>query len=197
MSETKIKCMDCKNEIIPIKKLEMGFIPKLNDEERIAEINKLIEKKIFENIHLGICVNCLHEYIVLMKQKTNEEKTTHNNYMISLKDLILDISDQDSFEKAYNEGVNEKEIKELEYKYMILKNERIELENRINENKKDLKNLRKEEENICININKNIREKEENKEVADKLKKKLEYLKREYDDLINKSDDDDDDFMKK
>ena len=193
MSEiNEIKCMDCKRDIKPIKKIGLGLIPKLNEEERIVELNKLIEKQNFENIHLGICVNCLHEFIKLMKQKTEETKTKHNNYMISLKDLLLDISDQDSIIKIMEEGLNEKEIQDLKIKYNNLKDQRNILEKTLDENKKELKILRNEEENICIKINKNIREKEENKEILDKLKIKLEYLKREYDKLANQNEEDDD-----
>ena len=181
-----IKCMnkDCKNYI---KNLGIQFIPKLNKEEIIAELNDLIDKHNYEKIHSCVCANCLHEYIILMKQKIEEEKIKHNNSMIALKDLLLDISNDDITDISHS-VINDKEKNTLKNKYNNLKKERIELEKTLNNNKKELIKLKNDEENLCIKLNKNMKEKEENKEIIKKLKIKLNYLKKEYDDLIKEDD---------
>ena len=188
--EENVKCMDCSKNIKFANKRGIEFIPVLNKEEKTSELNNLIKNHNYKNIHSCICVNCLHEYIPLMKAKTNEEKIKHNNYMVSLKDLLLDVSDQDNINEIMNLVLNDDEIIELQINYKNLKEERIKMEKKINENKKELKELRDKEENICVKINKNLREKEENKKITDKLLLKLKYLKNEYDKLINQDKDD-------
>ena len=185
-----VRCMDCSKIIKLANKKGIEFIPILKKEEKIVELNNLIKNQNYKNIHSCICANCLYEYFLLMKSKTEEEKTKHNNYMISIKDLLLDISDQENIDKIMNVVLNEKEINDLKLQRNILKNERIKLEKTINENKKELKDLRAEEENICIKINKILRDKEENKEITDKLVLKLKYLQNEYDKLTKQDQND-------
>ena len=160
-----VRCMDCSKIIDLSNKKGMEFIPVLKKEEKIAELNNLIKNNNYKNIHSCICANCLHEYILLMKSKTEEEKKRHNNYMVSMKDLLLDISDQENIDGVLKVILNEKEIKELCKQNEKLKNERIEMEEIINKSKQELKELRDEEENICVKINKILKEKEENKEI--------------------------------
>ena len=160
-----------------------------NDEIK-SEINYLIDNKNLDNIHSCVCVNCLHEYFNIMKQKIEEEKAKHDNCVISLKDLLKDLSDQNDISQIMGSVLNDIEIEDLNSKYKLFKKERIELEDKLNENKKELINLRKEEENICLNLNKKEKKKEENKEIKEKLKLKLEYLQRQYDE-INKEDEED------
>ena len=64
------------------------------------------------------------------------------------------------------------------------------MEEIINKSKQELKELRDEEENICVKINKILREKEENKEINDKLTLKLKYLQNEYDKLTKQDKND-------
>ena len=191
MSE-EIKCIgeDCNHNIKETKQVGINFIPKMTNDEIKAEINYLIDNKNYENIHSCVCVNCLHEYCNIMKQKIEEEKTKHDNCVISLKDLLKDLSDQNEINQIMCSVLNSIEIEDLNSRYKLLKKERIELEDKMNENKKELIYLRKEEENICTNLNKKEKEKEENKEIKDKLKLKLEYLQRQYDE-INKEDEKD------
>ena len=191
MSE-EIKCIgeDCNHNIKETKKVGINLIPQMTNDEIKAEINYLIDNKNSENIHSCVCVNCLHEYCNIMKQKIEEEKTKHDNCVISLKDLLKDLSDQNEINQIMCSVLNSIEIEDLNSRYKLLKKERIELEDKMNENKKELIYLRKEEENICTNLNKKEKEKEENKEIKDKLKLKLEYLQRQYDE-INKEDEKD------
>ena len=191
MSE-EIKCIgeDCNHNIKETKQVGINFIPQMTNDEIKAEINYLIDNKNYENIHSCVCVNCLHEYCNIMKQKIEEEKTKHDNCVISLKDLLKDLSDQNEINQIMCSVLNSIEIEDLNSRYKLLKKERIELEDKMNENKKELIYLRKEEENICTNLNKKEKEKEENKEIRDKLKLKLEYLQRQYDE-INKEDEKD------
>ena len=191
MSEER-KCIDedCNHNIKETKKVGINFIPQMTNDEIKAEITYLIDNKNVENIHSCVCVNCLHEYFNIMKQKIEEEKAKHDNCVISLKDLLKDLSDQNDISQIMGSVLNDIEIEDLNSKYKLFKKERIELEDKLNENKKELINLRKEEERICINLNKKEKEKEENKEIKDKLKSKLEYLQRQYDE-INKEDEED------
>ena len=191
MSE-EIKCIgeDCNHNIKETKQVGINFIPQMTNDEIKAEINYLIDNKNYENIHSCVCVNCLHEYCNIMKQKIEEEKTKHDNCVISLKDLLKDLSDQNEINQIMCSVLNSIEIEDLNSRYKLLKKERIELEDKMNENKKELIYLRKEEEDICTNLNKKEKEKEENKEIKDKLKLKLEYLQRQLDE-INKEDEKD------
>ena len=191
MSEA-IKCIDedCKHNIKETKKVGINFIPQMTNDEIKSEINYLIDNKNLDNIHSCVCVNCLHEYFNIMKQKIEEEKAKHDNCVISLKDLLKDLSDQNDISQIMGSVLNDIEIEDLNNKYKLFKKERIELEDKLNENKKELINLRKEEESICLNLNKKEKKKEENKEIKEKLKLKLEYLQRQYDE-INKEDEED------
>ena len=74
------------------------YIPLLNEKEKESELNNLFEKKNFGNIHSCICTNCLYDYIKLIKKKTEEEEQKHDKTMISLKNLLLDISNQENIE---------------------------------------------------------------------------------------------------
>ena len=179
MSE-EIKCIDedCNHNIKETKKVGINFIPQMTNDEIKAEINYLIDNRNFENIHSCVCVNCLHEYLNIMKQKIEEEKAKHDNCVISLKDLLMDLSDQNNINQIMSSVLNDIEVNDLNSKYMLSKKERIELEDKMNENKKELINLKKEEENIYLNLNKKEKEKEENREIKDRLKLKLEYLQR-------------------
>ena len=190
MSEER-KCIDedCNHNIKETKKVGINFIPQMTNDEIKSEINYLIDNKNFE-IHSCVCVNCLHEYFNIMKQKIEEEKAKHDNCVISLKDLLKDLSDQNDISQIMGSVLNDIEIEDLNSKYKLFKKERIELEDKLNENKKELINLRKEEESICLNLNKKEKKKEENKEIKEKLKLKLEYLQRQYDE-INKEDEED------
>ena len=191
MSEER-KCIDedCNHNIKETKKVGINFIPQMTNDEIKAEINYLIDNKNLDNIHSCVCVNCLHEYFNIMKQKIEEEKAKHDNCVISLKDLLKDLSDQNDISQIMGSVLNDIEIEDLNSKYKLFKKERIELEDKLNENKKELINLRKEEESICLNLNKKEKKKEENKEIKEKLKLKLEYLQRQYDE-INKEDEED------
>ena len=191
MSEER-KCIDedCNHNIKETKKVGINFIPQMTNDEIKSEINYLIDNKNLDNIHSCVCVNCLHEYFNIMKQKIEEEKAKHDNCVISLKDLLKDLSDQNDISQIMGSVLNDIEIEDLNSKYKLFKKERIELEDKLNENKKELINLRKEEESICLNLNKKEKKKEENKEIKEKLKLKLEYLQRQYDE-INKEDEED------
>ena len=191
MSEER-KCIDedCNHNIKETKKVGINFIPQMTNDEIKSEINYLIDNKNLDNIHSCVCVNCLHEYFNIMKQKIEEEKAKHDNCVISLKDLLKDLSDQNDISQIMGSVLNDIEIEDLNSKYKLFKKERIELEDKLNENKQELINLRKEEERIYINLNKKEKEKEENKELKEKLKLKLEYLLRQYDE-INKEDEED------
>ena len=185
----EIKCIDedCSHNIKETKKVGINFVPQMTNDEIKSEINYLIDNKNFENIHSCVCVNCLHEYYNIMKQKIEEEKEKHDNCVISLKNLLMDLSNQNDISQIMGSVLNDIEIEDLNSKYKLFKKERIELEDKMNENEKELINLRKEEENICINLNRKEKEREENKEIKDKLKLKLEYLQKQYDE-INKED---------
>ena len=191
MSEER-KCIDedCNHNIKETKKVGINFIPQMTNDEIKSEINYLIDNKNLDNIHSCVCVNCLHEYFNIMKQKIEEEKAKHDNCVISLKDLLKDLSDQNDISQIMGSVLNDIEIEDLNSKYKLFKKERIDLEDKLNENKKELINLRKEEESICLNLNKKEKKKEENKEIKEKLKLKLEYLQRQYDE-INKEDEED------
>ena len=183
MTET-IKCMDCPQNIKTSKKIGIEFIPKLGKDERLNELNELIKKQNFDNIHSCICVTCFNEYLPLMKEKIEEEKNKHNKGIISLKDLLLDLSNQENIDEIINSVLNQDEIKGLQAQYQNLKKERIQLEHKLINNKNEIKNLKNEEENICIKLNKNIKEREENKEIYEKLKSKLKKLEKEYKELV-------------
>ena len=179
-----IKCIECGMKIKVVEKSALDYCPLLKKEEKISELNSLINNHNYQKIHSCICVNCLHEYILLMKQKTEEAKTRHNNCMISLKDLLLDISNQENIDKIMHSILNEKEIKSLYKKYSELKTERIDLEEKINKDKKELVELKNKEQDLCVQLNKKKRESEENKEIMDGLNKKLRHLKKQYEELI-------------
>ena len=185
----EIKCIDedCSHNIKETKKVGINFVPQMTNDEIKSEINYLIDNKNFENIHSCVCVNCLHEYYNIMKQKIEEEKEKHDNCVISLKNLLMDLSNQNDISQIMGSVLNDIEIEDLNSKYKLFKKERIELEDKMNENEKELINLRKEEENICINLNRKEKEREENKKIKEKLKLKLEYLQKQYDE-INKED---------
>ena len=188
----EIKCIDddCNHNIKETKKIGINFVPQMTYDEIKAEINYLIDNRNFENIHSCICVNCLHEYYNIIKQKIEEEKAKHDNCVISLKDLLMDLSDQGDICQIMGSVLNDIEIEDLNSKYKLFKKERVELEDKMNENRKELIDLRKEEERLCINLNRKEKEREENKEIKDKLKLKLEYLQKQYDE-INKEDEED------
>jgi len=188
----EIKCIDddCNHNIKETKKIGINFVPQMTYDEIKAEINYLIDNRNFENIHSCICVNCLHEYYNIIKQKIEEEKAKHDNCVISLKDLLMDLSDQGDIGQIMGSVLNDIEIEDLNSKYKLFKKERVELEDKMNENRKELIDLRKEEERLCINLNRKEKEREENKEIKDKLKLKLEYLQKQYDE-INKEDEED------
>ena len=186
-----IKCVDCKKYIKIQEKIGIEFIPILNEEEKKAELNNLLEKKNCENIQSCICANCLYDYIRLMKAKTKEEEKKHDNTMISLKNLILDISNRENIEEIMQSVLNNEEITKLKDEYKKKKYERIELEKKINDNKKKLKELKDEEESICIKLNQKIRKREEDNQNNEIMKKKLNYLKKQYANLIKEDDKDD------
>ncbi len=183
MSED-IKCIDCGMKIKIVEKSALDYCLLLKKEEKISELNSLINNHNYQKIHSCICINCLHEYIHLMKQKTEEAKTRHNKCMISLKDLLLDISNQENIDKIMHSILNEKEIINLYNNYCKLKTERIDLEEKINKDKKELVELKNYEQNLCIQLNKNKREAEEHKEIMNGLNKKLKNLKKQYEELI-------------
>ena len=180
----EIKCIACKSNIKTSKKVGIEFIPQLTREEKKAEINYLIDNQNYDNIHSCVCIDCIDEYIKLMKQKLNLEKDKHDNCIISIKDLLLDISNQDKINEIMNSVLNEQEVMDLKNRNNLLKKERIELENKISENKTESLMLRNEEENLCLKINKIVKEKEENNEYLKKLELKLKYLKNEYNNLM-------------
>ena len=186
-----IKCMDCPQNIKTSKKIGIEFIPKLEKDERLNELNELIKKQNFDNIHSCICATCFNEYLPLMKEKIEEEKNKHNKSIISLKDLLLDLSNQESIDEIIKTVLNDNEIRELQAKYQNLKRERIQLEHKLINNKKELKNLKNEEEETCIKLNKNLKEREENKEICEKLKLKLIKLQKEYEELVKDNNNED------
>ena len=189
MSES-VKCMDCDNRIKITKKgLGLEFIPQLKKEEKMAELNSLIQNKDYQKIHSCICIDCLRDYFHLMKEKTKEAKKMHKNYMTSLKDLLLDLSNQNEIDEIMRSTLNEKEVKNLYNTYNQLKAERISLETKINKDKDEIIKLKKEEEDICIQLNKKIKEDEEKKQIMKKLNLKLANLKKQYSELIDTDSD--------
>ena len=183
MSES-IKCMDCDNKI-KITKKGLEFLPQLKKEEKTAELNSLIENNQYQKIHSCICIDCLHDYIHLMKQKTEEAKSNHKNCMISLKDLLLDLSNQDDVDDILHSSLNDDEVKNLYGYYSNLRKKRIELEEKINKDKNEIIKLKKSEEDICIQLNKNKKEDEEKQQIMKKLNLKLSNLKKQYSELID------------
>ena len=185
MSEDEIQCMDCSSNIKESKNRDsISYMTPLNKEEKLQEINKLIETKDLKDITSCICIDCLHVSLGIIKSKINEEEQKHDDYLISLKNLLLDISNKKDIYKIVDNLLGEKEIKELEENYKSLCKKREELEEKLKNDKDELKKLRDEEENIFVKLNENERKKEEEKKYIKKLNMKKEYLQKLYEQII-------------
>ena len=77
MSENEIQCMDCSSNIKESKNRDsISYMTPLNKEEKLQEINKLIETKDLKDITSCICIDCLHVSLGIIKSKINEEEQT-------------------------------------------------------------------------------------------------------------------------
>ena len=189
MSEDEIQCMNCSKNIIKPKNDFVLYMEPLTKEEKLSALNNLIETQDLSSIKTGVCVSCLYEYLISIRERLNEEEEKHMDCIKALKDSILDFSrkkDIDTIENIYNTGVDEVEEKELEQKLGSLVGNREELEKKIKKQKEEFEKLKGEEKNILLKLNENERKKEEQNKYKEKLIKKKQYLQKYYEKIIEK-----------
>ena len=156
-------------------------------EEKLSALNNLIETQNLSSIKTGVCVSCLYEYLISIRERLNEEEEKHMDCIKALKDLLLVFSlnkDIDKIEKIYDTGVDEAENEELEKKLESLRDSRKELEKEVKNKKDEFEKLKEEERDILFKLNENERKKEEQKEYKEKLIKKKQYLEKYYEKVI-------------
>ena len=184
MSEEEILCMECSATIKNTKEIEsISYMTPLSRDEKTSEIKNIIETQNLEDIHSNICINCLHECIKEMKEKLNEEEKKHEDCLISLEDLLLDISNKKEINKIIDNLLNDKEIKDLRKQFEQLCEKSEELENIIKNDKDDLRNLKDEEQKLYIKLNENNRKKKDKEIYLKTLKKKKEFLEKLFEEL--------------
>ena len=183
MSEEEVQCMECSSNI-RISKDKDTYMTPLSREEKALEINDIIETQNFEDIHSGVCINCLHECLIKMKTKLEEEEKKHEDCLQALKDLLLDVSNKKEIDKIISNLLNENEMKDLKTKYDDLYKKRKELEKKIKNDKDELRKLKDEEQKIYIKLNDETRKKEDNKIYKEKLNMKKKYLEQLYKEIL-------------
>ena len=135
-------------------------------------------------IKTGVCVSCLYEYLISIKERLNEEEEKHMDCIKALKDLLLDFSQQKDIEKI---GVVKSEEKELKEKSVSLFEKRKKLEENLEDKKDVYKKLKDEENDILFKLNENERIKEEQKKYKEKLILKKQYLQKYYEKVIEEN----------
>ena len=185
MSEEEVQCMECSSNIrITKDKDAISYLTPLSREEKSLEINDIIETQNFEDIHAGVCIDCLHECLIKMKTKLDEEEKKHEDCLQALKDLLLDVSNKKEINKIIDNLLNEREMKDLKEKYNEMHIKRKELEKQIKKDKEELRKLKDEEQEIYIKLNDIKRKKEDKKVYKEKLNMKKKYLKNLYEEII-------------
>ena len=141
-------------------------------------------------IKTGVCVSCLYEYLISIKERLNEEEEKHMDCIKALKDLLLDSSrpkDIKKIEDIVDSGVVKSEEKELKEKSVSLFKKRKELEENLEDKKDVYKKLKAEENDILFKLNENERIKEEQKKYKEKLILKKQYLQKYYEKVIKEN----------
>ena len=185
MSEEEVQCMECSSNIrITKDKDAISYLTPLSRDEKSLEINDIIETQNFEDIHSGVCINCLHECLSQMKTKLDEEEKKHEDCLQALKDLLLDVSNKKEINKIIDNLLNERKMKELKENYDKLYIKRKELEKQIKKDKDELRKLKDEEQKIYIELNDIKRKKEDKKVYKEKLNMKKKYLQNLYEEII-------------
>ena len=187
MSEDEIQCMDCSKNIIKPENDFLLYMSPLTKEEKLSALNYLIESQNLDSITTGVCVSCLYEYLISVRERLNEEEEKHRDCINALKDSLFVFSQNkeiDKIAKNFDTGVDEAEEKELEEKVDTLIKRRKSLEKKIKEQKKIFGKLKEEENNIYFKLNENERKNEEETKHKEKLIMKKQYLQKYYEKVI-------------
>ena len=188
MLDEEIQCMNCSKNIINQENTNfILYTTPLTKEETISSLNNIIETQNLPDIKTGVCVSCLYEYLISIKERLNEEEEKHMDCIKALKDLLLDLSYQKEIKNIIESSLVEneiKEIKEQDKKYRTLNTKRKALEEKIKEQKNEYKKLKEEESDILFKLNENERIQEEKIKYKEKLIMKKQYLQKYYEKII-------------